>query len=648
MADPILIDIATTGGPSTIRAAEFDSEAQQSAMVLFDQNHVPMGVDPFFDAFERNVRKYLRGKGAKIPDGGLILEVDRQIDAGSSWQLGVLMVDLLLSQRKLALREADAKRLFWLTGEIGTHRWTAKSVEGVSVKLEKSRARLMELMGRGIAVEILVPTGNLHEAKAAAPDGAEVRAVSSVDALIKEFAGLPGAAADDVLEDEEETPKRNWAKAAGFGVVGLAAAGAAAFWGLSDDRTKRAVLGWAMAPQITGPEPESASEPLPLLTPGNLAYRPATPDTSGVPAALRLSPELAESDLAPGPRPRLPTFAAIEIASNAPPPMLGGGRVTAERDATVPDGLGALTPPLILAASLAVPPDLLDGARTLPAFEIEPEPVDRPEVTDPTVEPEGAVTESETSAEVEGTEPDETATNNGQTIDEAEPPAPIEGQTSENTETATETTSAVEPEAAAAETATEEPSTETTDTETAATEPETTPTVSPGATQTETETTGTEATGTETTETAAVPEPPLLSDPALKLYLLVAPPGLNCLALSFNNAEPIAKAQPLTGPQTEIEIGGDVCGAEFRIEADAQDPRALVISHRFAGGMPPAVAIQQDPGQPSSFVLALKPRARLRGPAAMDVEARWTDSRGALTSGSQNIQIVLRPGLGGF
>lgn len=260
VTDRILIEIATTEGPATVRAVDYDADARLSSMVLYDQNHVPVGVDAHFDAFDRKLRKHLAKLGYRTPQGGLILEVDRPIDAGSSWQLGVALTHAVAARGLLTISDRDATRVIWVTGAVGTSAWAAKGVEAVPRKLARSAARLRSFMARGVQVDVIVPLDNLAEAVNAAPEEFSIRPASDLGALLGGV--LPGAA-PAAPDTPRPTPTFSLPLA---GAALLAIGGAAAllvYPPLSGDRTSDGTGGGADRPaEIRSGTPETGGDAL--------------------------------------------------------------------------------------------------------------------------------------------------------------------------------------------------------------------------------------------------------------------------------------------------------------------------------------------------------------------------------------------------
>lgn len=160
MIRPTLLGIATTLGPSVVRAMTFDPAAARSQIVRFEQSHIPAGVDAHFFGFDQKLRSQLRVLGFSIPTDPLILEVDADIDTGSSWQLGLAAAHILYAESRLTFDEENCDRRLLVTGRLGTSVWDVKSIEGLTEKLAHATAFF-----DGVPVDsarFLVPAGNME------------------------------------------------------------------------------------------------------------------------------------------------------------------------------------------------------------------------------------------------------------------------------------------------------------------------------------------------------------------------------------------------------------------------------------------------------------------------------------------------------
>jgi adenylate cyclase len=92
------------------------------------------------------------------------LDVSGRIDAGSSWQLGVLAAHGLLAERRLA-QESDtsADAVLWATGSVRPVDLTVGAVSHVPEKIANSLARLKQERAAGRRVVLALPAANADE-----------------------------------------------------------------------------------------------------------------------------------------------------------------------------------------------------------------------------------------------------------------------------------------------------------------------------------------------------------------------------------------------------------------------------------------------------------------------------------------------------
>src|SRR5262249_6831182 len=153
------------------------------------------------------------------------LDVSGSIDAGSSWQLGVLAAHALLAARRLA-QETDtaADALLWATGSVRPVDLTVGGVSHVPEKLANSLDRLKQERAAGRPVLIALPAANAAEVPPAlatelAALGIEVIALPHVQGLFDALAmTLPGspqkAAAPPPIPAAAPRRRYAWAAAA--------------------------------------------------------------------------------------------------------------------------------------------------------------------------------------------------------------------------------------------------------------------------------------------------------------------------------------------------------------------------------------------------------------------------------------------------
>ena len=160
------------------------------------------------------------------------LDVSGRIDAGSSWQLGVLGAHALLAARRLAQENDAADGVVWATGSVRPVDLTVGPVSHVPEKLANSLDRLKQERAAGRRVLIALPAANAAEvppelAAELSALGIEILTPSHVQGLFaavglqlpdspgKSPVPLPG----NVPRAAAPKPRRRW-------IVGAAAAAA--------------------------------------------------------------------------------------------------------------------------------------------------------------------------------------------------------------------------------------------------------------------------------------------------------------------------------------------------------------------------------------------------------------------------------------
>src|SRR5262249_23823498 len=120
------------------------------------------------------------------------LDVSGRIDAGSSWQLGVLAAHALLAAGRLAQEKDVAAGILWATGSVRPVDLTVGAVSHVPEKLAGSFDRLKQEINARRPVLLAVPAANAAEASPAATKellelGAKLVVVAHAQALFDEL-----------------------------------------------------------------------------------------------------------------------------------------------------------------------------------------------------------------------------------------------------------------------------------------------------------------------------------------------------------------------------------------------------------------------------------------------------------------------------
>jgi hypothetical protein len=216
------------------------------------------------------------------------LDISARIDAGSSWQLGVLAAHALLAERRLAQENDTADAVLWATGSVRPVDLTVGAVSHVPEKLANSLDRLKQERAGGRQVLVALPAGNAGEvppeiASELAALGIETLALPHVqplfDALAMPLRGGPGRASGHDSAAAASAPAAHVATARRRRLIGGAVAASAL---LAIAATGAVLLGYQggstlpSRPQLaeapTPPAPPSVAPPAP--TPVHAALDP--------------------------------------------------------------------------------------------------------------------------------------------------------------------------------------------------------------------------------------------------------------------------------------------------------------------------------------------------------------------------------------
>ena len=212
------------------------------------------------------------------------LDVSGRIDAGASWQLGVLAAHALLSVGRLAQENDAADAVLWATGSVRPVDLTVGAVSHVPEKLAHSLDRLKDERAAGRRVLLAVPAANVAEASPAlaaelSAQGFELVSLPHVqplfDALAMQLPDSPGRVVGKAAADipglasaapssiaRAAAPRRRGIFLAAAAAVLLAGAGAGAILLGRGSEPKGAV---ASPPQSASESIIAAPRPVPLV-----------------------------------------------------------------------------------------------------------------------------------------------------------------------------------------------------------------------------------------------------------------------------------------------------------------------------------------------------------------------------------------------
>jgi hypothetical protein len=164
------------------------------------------------------------------------IDLSARIDAGSSWQLGVLTAHALHAAGRLAQERDIAGSVVWATGVVRSVDLTVRAVSHLEEKLARSLDRLKSEAGAGRPVVVAVPSANAAELSAdmraaLTAQGIEIVEIAQVQSLWDRLSLMPAQIAPGAHETpagekiSEAKQRSSWPLlAARLGLAGLAVA----------------------------------------------------------------------------------------------------------------------------------------------------------------------------------------------------------------------------------------------------------------------------------------------------------------------------------------------------------------------------------------------------------------------------------------
>jgi hypothetical protein len=274
-AGKIRVLIATTNGPVEVQLLTEEDAAIGRCVACIGGTTETADIASAYHAFVVRPTGIIEGR---FGHSCYRLDVSGRIDAGSSWQLGVLAAHALLAAGRLAQENDKADAILWATGSVRPVDLTVGGVSHVAEKLANSLARLTQERAARRRVLLAVPAANAADALPTATLelrklGAEFVTVAHAQALFDKLGmklpGIPAKgsapAAPSDPASEPLTPAKSRlgmiAWTAGAVMTAIFAAGIAGVLpGISTGPTPRA----------SRPEPAkqaSAPAPSPVVTP---------------------------------------------------------------------------------------------------------------------------------------------------------------------------------------------------------------------------------------------------------------------------------------------------------------------------------------------------------------------------------------------
>jgi len=263
-AGKLRVLIATTNGPVEIQLLTEEDAAIGRCVACIGGTTETADIASAYHAFVVRPTGVIEGR---YGHSCYRLDVSARIDAGSSWQLGVLAAHALLAAGRLAQENNEADAILWVTGSVRPVDLTVGGVSHVPEKLANSLERLKQERIAGRPVVLAVPTANAADASPSATKelleiGAELVTVSDAQALFyflglklpavrskgstpapSEVAlpkeGVPAKAQQAVFDEPlQQRPvstkprRRVYAWAAGAAAIGIVAVGTIVFTGI--------------------------------------------------------------------------------------------------------------------------------------------------------------------------------------------------------------------------------------------------------------------------------------------------------------------------------------------------------------------------------------------------------------------------------
>jgi hypothetical protein len=276
-AGKLRILIATTNGPVEIQLLTEEDAAIGRSVACIGGTTETADIASAYHAFVVRPTGVIE---ARFGHSCYRLDVSARIDAGSSWQLGVLAAHALLAAGRLAQENDAADGILWVTGSVRPVDLTVGAVSHVPEKLVNSLARLKQELNAGRPVLLAVPAANETEVSASATEellkfGAKLAVVSHAQALFDVLGmKLPGAASKALVpalsalaipqETVSANPRRRlnaWAIAAVL--IGVVAAGAVVLTGARRTSSLSPQADSTAMSPAPAPGSKSASQPGP-------------------------------------------------------------------------------------------------------------------------------------------------------------------------------------------------------------------------------------------------------------------------------------------------------------------------------------------------------------------------------------------------
>jgi len=197
IAGKLRVLIATTNGPVEIQLLTEEDAAIGRSVACIGGTTETADIASAYHAFVVRPTGVIEGR---FGHSCYRLDVSARIDAGSSWQLGVLAAHALLAAGRLAQENDVADGILWVTGSVRPVDLTVGAVSHVPEKLANSLDRFRQELNAERPVLLAVPAANVAEVSPSARQeiselGAKLVVVSHAQALLDVLGmKLPGVA----------------------------------------------------------------------------------------------------------------------------------------------------------------------------------------------------------------------------------------------------------------------------------------------------------------------------------------------------------------------------------------------------------------------------------------------------------------------
>ena len=196
-AGKLRVLIATTNGPVEIQLLTEEDAAIGRCVACVGGTTETADIASAYHAFVVRPTGVIEGR---FGHSCYRLDVSARIDAGSSWQLGVLAAHALLAAGRLAQENDVADGILWVTGSVRPVDLTVGAVSHVPEKLANSLDRFRQELNAERPVLLAVPAANVAEVSPSARQeiselGAKLVVVSHAQTLLDVLGmKLPGVA----------------------------------------------------------------------------------------------------------------------------------------------------------------------------------------------------------------------------------------------------------------------------------------------------------------------------------------------------------------------------------------------------------------------------------------------------------------------